>query len=159
MSFEHRAEVATKCALSAGALCAALLAGSCHEPAAAPALQAPAPSASSALAAAGAPAARATATPSAAPAGPVFGATFDDDLAFLAKHGALKVLSAPNGAKVAISSSYQGRVMTSALGPGGQSLGFINRQFIEAGKTATQFDNYGGEDRFWLGPEGGQYGL
>jgi len=50
-------------------------------------------------------------------------------------------------------------VMTSALGPGARSLGFINRQFIESGKTATQFDNYGGEDRFWLGPEGGQFGL
>ncbi len=97
--------------------------------------------------------------PSALPAGPVTGTTFDDDLAFLSKHGAIKVLSAPSGARVAISSSYQGRVMTSALGPGGQSLGFINRKFIEEGKTATQFDNYGGEDRFWLGPEGGQYGL
>ena len=26
-------------------------------------------------------------------------------------------------------------------------------------RPATPFDNYGGEDRFWLGPEGGQYGL
>jgi len=41
----------------------------------------------------------------------------------------------------------------------GQSLGWINRPFITAGKTGTAFDNYGGEDRFWLGPEGGQYGL
>lgn len=58
-----------------------------------------------------------------------------------------------------MSSQYQGRVMTSAVGAGATSLGFINRQFIEAGKTGTAFDNYGGEDRFWLGPEGGQYGL
>jgi len=49
--------------------------------------------------------------------------------------------------------------MTSAVGAGKASLGFINRQFIEAGRTGTAFDNYGGEDRFWLGPEGGQYGL
>ena len=49
--------------------------------------------------------------------------------------------------------------MTSAVSASGRSLGFINRDFIAAGKTATAFDNYGGEDRFWLGPEGGQFGL
>lgn len=49
--------------------------------------------------------------------------------------------------------------MTSAVEPGGRSLGWINRPFIEAGRTGTAFDNYGGEDRFWLGPEGGQYAL
>jgi hypothetical protein len=49
--------------------------------------------------------------------------------------------------------------MTSAVAPRGASLGWINRPFLEAGKTGTQFDNYGGEDRLWLGPEGGQFGL
>jgi hypothetical protein len=49
--------------------------------------------------------------------------------------------------------------MTSAVDAHGASLGFVHRKFIEAGKTGTAFDNYGGEDRFWLGPEGGQYGL
>jgi hypothetical protein len=39
------------------------------------------------------------------------------------------------------------------------SFGWIHRSFIASGKTGTPFDNYGGEDRFWLGPEGGQYGL
>jgi len=85
--------------------------------------------------------------------------SFDDDLAFLQKHGDVVVLSAPSGGRVAVSPKYQGRVMTSAVEAGGQSLGFVFRKFIEAGKTGTQFDNYGGEDRFWLGPEGGQYGL
>ena len=85
--------------------------------------------------------------------------TFPDDLAFLQKHGPVVVLSGPGGAKVAVSAKYQGRVMTSAVAPDGRSLGWINRSFIEAGKTGTGFDNYGGEDRFWLGPEGGQYAL
>jgi hypothetical protein len=49
--------------------------------------------------------------------------------------------------------------MTSAVEPGGASLGFVHRAFLEAGKTGTQFDNYGGEDRFWLGPEAGPFGL
>ncbi len=85
--------------------------------------------------------------------------SFEDDLAFLSSHGAVIVLSSPSGARVAVSPTYQGRVMTSAVAAGDKSLGFVHRPFIEAGKTGTQFDNYGGEDRFWLGPEGGQFGL
>src|SRR6478609_6119347 len=85
--------------------------------------------------------------------------TFEEDVAFLSRHAPVKVLASESGGRIAVSSQYQGRVMTSAVGAGATSLGFINRQFIEAGKTGTAFDNYGGEDRFWLGPEGGQYGL
>jgi len=86
-------------------------------------------------------------------------ATFADDVAFLSRHAPIKILASPQGGRVAVSSTYQGRVMTSAVEPGGASLGFINRAFIERGQTGTAFDNYGGEDRFWLGPEAGQYGL
>ena len=85
---------------------------------------------------------------------------FEDDVELLSQHGAdAKVLELPSGGRIAISGKYQARVMTSAVEPHGASLGFVNRSFIEAGKTATAFDNYGGEDRFWLGPEGGQYAL
>jgi hypothetical protein len=86
-------------------------------------------------------------------------ATFDDDVAFLRKHGDVIVLESTGGGRVALSAKYQGRVMTSAVAPDALSLGFVFRKFIEAGKSGTQFDNYGGEDRFWLGPEGGQFGL
>jgi hypothetical protein len=58
-----------------------------------------------------------------------------------------------------VSPGWQGRVMTSAVAPDAPSLGFVNRPFIAAGRAGTAFDNYGGEDRFWLGPEGGQHGL
>jgi hypothetical protein len=92
-------------------------------------------------------------TPARAPA------TFDEDLAFLNAHGETLVLTDPGGGKVALSALYQGRVMTSGVSGSGRSLGWINRAFIAAAKTGTQFDNFGGEDRFWLGPEGGQYGL
>jgi len=85
--------------------------------------------------------------------------TFAEDVAFLQRHAPVRVLVAPSGARVAVSAPYQGRVMTSAVAAEGASLGWINRAFIAAGKTGTAFDNYGGEDRFWLGPEGGQYGL
>jgi hypothetical protein len=95
-------------------------------------------------------------SPSGASAG---GPTLDDDLAFLRAHGPVDVLESPAGGRVVVSARWQGRVMTSAVEPHGASLGFVHRKFIEAGKTGTAFDNYGGEDRFWLGPEGGQYGL
>jgi hypothetical protein len=95
----------------------------------------------------------------ATPPGSAASPTFADDLAFLGQHGAVHVLESPGGGRVALSAKYQGRVMTSAVDAAGQSFGWINRDFIRAGKTGTQFDNYGGEDRFWLGPEGGQFGL
>ena len=85
--------------------------------------------------------------------------TFAEDLAFLRAHGPIHVLESPGGGRVALSAKYQGRVMTSAADAAGQSLGWIHRDFIASGKTGSQFDNYGGEDRFWLGPEGGQLGL
>jgi hypothetical protein len=85
--------------------------------------------------------------------------SFEDDLAFLRAHGPVYVLEAPSGGRVVVSTRWQARVMTSAVEPDGMSLGFLHRAFIESGKTGTPFDNYGGEDRFWLGPEGGQYGL
>ena len=97
--------------------------------------------------------------PEASVAAAAMGPSFADDLAFLTKHGPVHVLAGPGGARAAVSAKYQGRVMTSAVDAIGQSFGWINRSFIEAEKTGTQFDNYGGEDRLWLGPEGGQFGL
>lgn len=85
--------------------------------------------------------------------------SFADDVAFLRRHGPVDILEAPGGGRVALSAKYQGRVMTSAVSPEGASLGWINRVFIEEPPSETAFFNYGGEDRFWLGPEAGQFGL
>jgi hypothetical protein len=109
--------------------------------------------------AAGASSASADGASPAAPPGSAASPTFADDLAFLGKYGAVHVLESPGGGRVALSAKYQGRVMTSAVDSAGKSFGWIHREFIRLGKTGTQFDNYGGEDRFWLGPEGGQFGL
>ncbi|MBS3734714.1 MAG: hypothetical protein KGY99_07285 [Phycisphaerae bacterium] len=86
-------------------------------------------------------------------------ATYADDLAFCQKHAQLIELT--NGAaRVVVAPDWQGRVMTSSLaGADGASFGWVHRAFIDAGQTGTAFDNYGGEDRFWLGPEAGQFGL
>ena len=59
-----------------------------------------------------------------------------------------------------VAPQWQGRVMTStAGGPGGQSLGWINYPIIREGKPQPHMNVYGGEDRFWLGPEGGQFAV
>jgi len=39
------------------------------------------------------------------------------------------------------------------------SFGWINRELIASGKTVEHINVYGGEDRFWIGPEGGQFSI
>lgn len=88
--------------------------------------------------------------------------TFAYDLAFLKKHHTdLVLLKDPSGgAQVIILPAYQGRVMTStADGENGISFGWINYDLITEGKFSEQFTALGGEERFWLGPEGGQFSL
>ena len=87
--------------------------------------------------------------------------TFGDDLAFLKEYTKAFVLSDESGQKqVAVVPEYQGRVMTStADGEGGISFGWVNRKLIASGEKQPHINIYGGEDRFWLGPEGGQYSI
>lgn len=86
--------------------------------------------------------------------------SYDEARQFLAKHTKLVELTNEDGARVAICPEWQGRVMTSSCdGVDGLSFGFINREFIESGELNRQFNNYGGEDRFWLSPEGGPFSL
>ena len=50
--------------------------------------------------------------------------------------------------------------MTStAGGDAGLSFGWINRELIASGKLQPHINVFGGEDRFWLGPEGGQFSI
>jgi uncharacterized protein DUF6786 len=86
---------------------------------------------------------------------------FESDLAFLNTHTKIVVLTGPRGAaKVAVAPVYQGRVMTSTTGGSDSpSFGWLGRAAIEAGTRQPHMNVFGGEDRFWLGPEGGQYAL
>ena len=95
--------------------------------------------------------------PGAKPAGP----TFAEDIAFLKEHTDVVVLADEAGmAKVAVVPLYQGRVMTSAAaGDDGPSFGWVNRELIASGKRLDHMNPFGGEDRFWLGPEGGQFSV
>ncbi len=88
-------------------------------------------------------------------------ATFGDDLDLLKKHTPLVVLSDSEGhSQVALAPAWQGRVMTSTDGGlKGTSFGWINRDLIQSGEVRKHINPYGGEDRIWLGPEGGQFSL
>lgn len=84
------------------------------------------------------------------------------DLNFLRKHDPTTIeLSDKAGqSRVLLSSRYQGRVMTStSAGESGNSYGWINYDLIASHQVKPQFNPVGGEERFWLGPEGGQYSL
>lgn len=96
-------------------------------------------------------------------------ATFGQDLAFLRAHTGIHLLEDPaSGARVAIAPAWQGRVMTStATGEHGASLGWLHYGNVETGivpeeqrtPLAHHIHVFGGEERFWLGPEGGQHAL
>jgi len=84
------------------------------------------------------------------------------DAAFLKKHNSkvLELQDKDGKAKILLSADYQGRVMTStATGDSGTSYGWLNYSLIEAPEKKKQFNPVGGEERFWLGPEGGQYSI
>lgn len=86
---------------------------------------------------------------------------FESDLAFLRQHTDVLLLTDPSGAgQVAVGPAYQGRVMTSTTGGSdAPSFGWIGRAAIASGQRQAHMNVFGGEDRFWLGPEGGQYAL
>jgi hypothetical protein len=93
--------------------------------------------------------------------------SFGEDVAFLSTHVETIVLGAESGpARVVVVPAWQGRVMTSTNGGNsGMSYGWLNRPLIKKGiSPETKREGleqhiyvFGGEDRFWIGPEGGQF--
>lgn len=94
-------------------------------------------------------------------------ATYQDDVELLRKHN--QVIELVSGqSRIALVPEYQGRVMTSTAGgldsPG---FGWINPELVAAGvRPEGERDGltrhihvFGGEERFWLGPEGGPFAL
>jgi hypothetical protein len=85
---------------------------------------------------------------------------FGSDLAFLRQYSDITVLTDASGAQVAVAPAYQGRVMTSTTGGAdAPSFGWIGRAAVASGQRQPHMNVFGGEDRFWLGPEGGQFAL
>src|SRR5262249_31097531 len=79
---------------------------------------------------------------------------------FLQRHANVIELTDGRDARALVCPDLQGRVMTSTCeGEAGASLGWINQDFIAHKRRDGHFNNYGGEDRFWLSPEGGPFSL
>jgi hypothetical protein len=87
--------------------------------------------------------------------------TYGYDLSFLNRYKETIVLSDSQGmAQVVIVPGWQARVMTStANSTGGFSYGWINYKLIESAEKVEHINAYGGEERLWLGPEGGQFSI
>lgn len=87
--------------------------------------------------------------------------TFGYDLEFMNTHKKPIILSdSSDSARVMVVPGWQARVMTSTAGGNkGFSYGWINYKLIESATPAEHINAFGGEERFWLGPEGGPFSL
>jgi len=84
---------------------------------------------------------------------------FGYDLQFLKKQDEGLVVLKAGESQVIVSPKYQAKVFTStARGERGLSFGWINYKAFE-NKVNTHMNAYGGENRIWLGPEGGKFSL
>jgi hypothetical protein len=87
--------------------------------------------------------------------------SFGKVVSFVNRHSKLLVLTdARTGASIAVWPAMQGRVLTSSVcGPDGLGFGWINHELIASGEIRQHINAVGGEDRIWLGPEGGQFSI
>jgi hypothetical protein len=92
---------------------------------------------------------------------PAKSGTFGYDLEFLKAKDNVVVLRSDDGrGQVIVSPKYQAKVFTStADGLDGKSFGWINYKTFDAKELDPHMNAYGGEDRLWLGPEGGRFSL
>ena len=95
------------------------------------------------------------------PGQPATGSSFGEVISFVNQHSRLLVLSDDHsGASIAVWPAMQGRVLTSsAEGANGRSFGWVNSELIGSGKIQEHINAVGGEDRIWIGPEGGQFSI
>src|SRR5688572_14768730 len=85
--------------------------------------------------------------------------TFAYDVKFLKEKDSGLVELREGESAVLVSGKYQAKVFTStASGDNGKSFGWINYKVFSAAPD-PHMNAYGGENRFWLGPEGGKYSL
>jgi hypothetical protein len=81
------------------------------------------------------------------------------DLAFLQRNR-VPIELVNGNSRLIVMPQYQGRVMTSSSnGLKGFSYGWVNHELIASAKVLEHFNPYGGEERLWLGPEGGQFSI
>lgn len=86
--------------------------------------------------------------------------SFGQDLEFLKKHVDPIVLDNGDGSQMACVPEWQGRIMTSTSnGDEGDSYGYINYDVVTRNEINPVINLYGGEDRIWISPEGGQFSV
>lgn len=88
--------------------------------------------------------------------------TYGYDAAFLKKNlsNIIELQDEAGNAKLLLSADYQGRVMTTtAGGDSSTSFGWLNYDLLASKQKRSQFNPVGGEERFWIGPEGGQFSI
>ncbi|HTR29172.1 MAG TPA: DUF6786 family protein [Puia sp.] len=84
--------------------------------------------------------------------------TFAYDLHFLQKRDSGLIVLRQGDAEVLVSPKYQAKVFTStAAGEDGMSFGWIHYKAFDT--ADAHMNAYGGENRLWLGPEGGRFSL
>lgn len=83
-------------------------------------------------------------------------ASFRSDAEFLREHTPTIEIASGTGSFL-VCPELQGRVMSTAVSADGRSLGFVNRPMISAPDLNGAFANYGGVERFWIGPESGPF--
>ena len=86
--------------------------------------------------------------------------SFGYDLNFLHQDDSVIILQTDGGkSKIIVSPKYQAKVFTStADGNEGVSFGWVNYKAFTGAEDA-HMNAYGGENRLWLGPEGGKFSL
>jgi hypothetical protein len=87
---------------------------------------------------------------------------FGYDVAFLSQKDSDLIVLSGNGGKsqLIVSPKYQAKVFTgTANGPKGAGFGFVNYKVLDAEVLDEHMNGYGGENRFWLGPEGGKFSV
>ena len=82
---------------------------------------------------------------------------FEKDLAFLQQYDSLLLVLSEGSSKLIVSPKYQAKVFTSTTGDG-SSFGWINYKLFDA-EPDPHMNAFGGENRIWLGPEGGVFSL
>jgi len=90
---------------------------------------------------------------------PDFSGTFGYDRDFLRRHDTGLIVLGHGDVEVVVSPKYQGKVFTSTdSGISGPSFAWIHYKAFD-GPLDAHMNAYGGEDRLWLGPEGGRFSL
>ncbi len=86
--------------------------------------------------------------------------TFGYDINFLKQYDEIYILKTEDErGQIIVSPKYQAKVFTSTTdGLSGYSLGWVNYDAFER-DIDLQMNAFGGENRIWLGPEGGKYSL